>query len=117
MMAQADFISATSSFNRDTLGADDGWQRYTVKQAISGDRKLGLFVIFSNGQLKTASFAYANRDESWDTWSEEGELAREKEYRQELERQLGGKSSFAWGKAAVKLDSKSGGTDIWIEYC
>src|SRR5258708_35264987 len=115
MMAQADLISATSSFKGDCLGADGGWKRYTVKQAIYGDRKLGLFVIFSNGQLKTASFAYANRDESWDTWSEEGELAREKEYRQELERQLGGKRSFASGKAAVKLYSKSGGTGIWSE--
>ncbi len=116
MMAEADFIAATASFNRDNLGANDGWQRYTVKQHISSDRKLGLFVIFLNGRLKTASFAYAQKDETWDTWTEEGELAREREYRQELERQLGGKSSFSWGKATVKLDSKGGGTDVWIEY-
>ena len=116
MMAQEDFIAATASFNRDNLGGNDGWQRYSVKHSISGDRKLGLFVIFLNGRLKTASFAYAQKDESWATWSEESELAREKDYRQELERQLGGKSSFPWGTVGAKLDSKSGGTDIWIEY-
>ena len=116
MMAEADFIAATSSFNRDNLGANDGWQRYSVKHPISGDRKLGMFVVFLNGRLKMASFAYAQKDESWDTWTEAGELAREKEYQQELQRQLGGKSSFAWGTVGAKLDSKSGGTDVWIQY-
>ena len=116
MMAEADFIAATASLNRDNLGGKGGWQRYSVKQSISDDRKLGMFVIFLNGRLKTASFAYAQKDESWDTWTEAGELAREREYRQELDRQLGGKSSFPWGTVGAKLDSKSGGTDVWIEY-
>src|SRR5258708_32009682 len=115
MMAEADFIAATASFNRDNLGANDGWQRYTVKQHISSDRKLGLFVIFLNGRLKTASFAYAQKDESWDTWTEEGELAREREYRQGLERQLGGERSFSWGKATVKLHRKGGRPAVWVE--
>jgi len=116
MMAEADFIAATASLNRDNLGGKGGWQRYSVKQSISDDRKLGMFLIFLNGRLKTASFAYAQKDESWDTWTEAGELAREREYRQELDRQLGGKSSFPWGTVGAKLDSKSGGTDVWIEY-
>ncbi len=116
MMAEDDFILATARFNRDNLGSNDGWQRYSVKQNISNDRKLGLFVVFLNGRLKMVSFAYAQKDENWATWTEEGELAQEKEYQQELGQQLGGKSSFPWGTAGAKLDSKSGGTDIWIQY-
>jgi hypothetical protein len=115
-MPEADFIAATASLNRDSLGANDGWQRYQIRQLICEDRKLGLFVIFANGRLKMASFAYAPKDETWDDWSEEGELARQKEYEQELASQLGGKNTFPWGKASILLDSKSGGTDIWIEY-
>jgi hypothetical protein len=59
MMLQEDFIASTASFNRDNLGANDGWQRYSIRQLISNDRRLGLFVIFLNGRLKMASFAYA----------------------------------------------------------
>ena len=55
MMLQEDFIASTASFNRDNLGANDGWQRYSIRQLISNDRRLGLFVIFLNGRLKMAS--------------------------------------------------------------
>ncbi|SRR5258708_40158948 len=116
LMPQAEFIAATASLNRDDLGANDGWQRYQVRQLISEDRKLGLFFVFLNERLKTASVAYAPKDETWDNWSEESELARQKEYKQELAAQLDGKSAFPWGTVSVKLDSKSGGTDIWVEY-
>lgn len=116
LMPQADFVAATASFNRDDLGASDGRQLYQILQPISDDRKLGMFFIFLTGRLKAASFAYAPKDETWDNWSEAGELARQKEYEQELASQLGGKSTFPWGKASIKLDSKSGGTDIWVEY-
>src|SRR5258708_38337239 len=108
MMAEADFIAATASFNRDNLGANDGWQRYTVKQHISSDRKLGLFVIFLDGRLKAASFAYAQKDETWDTWTEEGERAREREYRQAGGPQPGGEGSFAGGNATAQLASDGG---------
>jgi len=116
-MPQADVVAATASLNRDDLGANDGWQRYQIRQLISRNLKMGLFVIFLNGRLKAASFAYAPQDETWDNWSEESELARQKEYEQELASQLGGKSAFPWGTVSIKLDSKSGGTDIWIEFC
>lgn len=62
------------------------------------------------------SFAYAHKDESWDTWTEEGERAREKEYQQELASQLGNQNTFPWGTVGAQLDSKSGGTDIWIRF-
>jgi hypothetical protein len=62
------------------------------------------------------SFGYAHKDDSWGTWTQEGELAREQEYQQELASQLGGKNTFPWGKAWVLLDSKSGGIDIWVEF-
>jgi hypothetical protein len=116
LMPQAEFVAATALLNRDNLGANDGWQRYSVRQLISGDRRLGLFVVFLNGRLKMASFAYALKDETWDNWSEQSELARQQEYEQELATQLGGKNVFPWGTISVKLDSKSGGTDIWIEF-
>jgi hypothetical protein len=115
-MPQAEFVAATLSLNRDDLGANDEWQRYQIRELISNDRRLGLFLVFLNGRLKTASFAYAQRDETWANWSEEGERQREKEYQQELASQLGGKNTFAWGKVSTKLDQKSGGRDIWIEF-
>ena len=115
-MPESEFITATSRMNRDNLGANDGWQRYSIRELVPGDRKLGLFVIFLNDRLSKASVAYCPKDETWDNWSEEAEAARQKEYQQELDAQLGGKNSFPWGKARVFLDSKSGGTDIWIDY-
>src|SRR5260370_29238957 len=112
LMPEAEFIAATSSLNRDKLGAYNGWQRYSIRGLISDDRRLGLFLIFLHGSLKMLSFAYAQKDETRDNWSEEGERQREKEYQQELASQLGGKNTFPWGKVGAKLDSKSGGTDI-----
>jgi hypothetical protein len=115
-MPEAEFVSATASLNRDNLGFNAGWQRYTIRKVISGDRALGLFVIFSHERLVKLSFAWAPKDETWDDWSEATEKARLQEYRQELDAQLGGKDALPWGRASVVLDSKSGGTDIWIDY-
>src|SRR5215469_12187329 len=115
-MTQAEFIAASASLNRDNLGDNDGWQRYSIRAPISADRKLGMFLVFLNQRLKTLSFAYAHKDEGWDTWTEQGERARENEYRQELASQLGTTSTFPWGRVEVLLDSKSGGTDIWLRF-
>jgi hypothetical protein len=116
LMPQAEFIAATASLNRDNLGANDSWQRYSIRELIPNDFRLGIFLVFFQEGLKMLSFAYAPKDETWDNWSEATELAREKEYRQELAAQLGGKNTFAWGKVGAQLDSKSGGTDIWINF-
>jgi hypothetical protein len=116
LMSEAEFVSATSSLNRDNLGANGGWQRYSIRELIPNDQRLGIFFVFLEGRLKMVSFAYAHKDESWETWSEAGELEREKQYREELAAQLGGETSFPWGTASAQLDSKSGGTDIWINF-
>jgi len=115
-MPEAEFISATESLNRDNLGFNAGWQRYAIRKVIPGDRKLGLFVIFLHERLEKLSFAWAPKDETWDDWSEPTETARSTDYQQELDAQLGGKNTLPWGKANVLLDSKSGGTDVWIDY-
>ena len=115
-MPQAEFLAATARFNRDNLGANDGWQRYTIGAPISGERKLGMFFVFLNGRLTMWSFAYAPKNETWDDWSEATEQARLKEYEQELATQLGARSEFPWGTAKPVLDSKNGGTDVWIDY-
>jgi hypothetical protein len=115
-MPQAEFIAATSRLNVDTLGANDGWQRYSLRQVISEDRKLGLFFIFLNGRLSKFSLAWAQKDATWDDWSEAGELALQQEYQRELDSLLGGRREFPWGKVRVIEDSKSGGTDIWVDY-
>jgi hypothetical protein len=115
-MAEAEFIAATSRLNLDTLGANDGWQRYSLRHVISADRKLGLFFIFLNGRLSKFSLAWAQKDATWDDWSEAGELALQQEYQRELDSLLGGRREFPWGKVRVIEDSKSGGTDIWVDY-
>ena len=115
-MAQAEFIASTADFSRNNLGANDGWQRYTVSALISGERKLGMFFVFLNGRLRMLSFAYAPKGETWDDWSEASEAARLKEYEQELAAQLGGKNEFAWGTAKALTDPKNGGTDVWVDY-
>jgi hypothetical protein len=115
-MPQAEFIAATSRLNRDDLGANDGWQRYSIREQIVGDCKFGLFVIFLNGKLNRAGFAYGPKDDSWDNWSEEKDAAQRRDYQRELDAQLGGKNVFFWGKASLILDSKSGGSNIWIDY-
>jgi hypothetical protein len=43
LMPHSEFIAATSSLNRDNLGYKSGWQRYSIRQPISNDRKLGIF--------------------------------------------------------------------------
>lgn len=113
---QSDFIASTARLNRDNLGSNDGWQRYSVKAMIPEDRKLGIFLIFWNGCLSKTSFTWSQKDEGWDTWSEEGEKARQAEYQRELESQLGARLAFPWGKVSAILDARSGGTDIWVDY-
>ena len=115
-LPQAEFVAATARLNGDDLGANDGWQRYSIRELIAGDLKIGLFVIFLNGQLLRAGFAYGSKDDTWDNWSEEKEASLQREYQQELDAQLSGKNTFPWGKASILLDSKSGGTNIWIDY-
>lgn len=116
VMPEAEFLAATASLNRDNLGANDCWQRYSIRALISNDRKLGMFFVFQHGRLKMLSFAWAPKDETWADWTEATELARENEYQQELAAQLGGKNTFAWGTVRAQVDSKSGGTDIWINF-
>jgi hypothetical protein len=116
LMDEDEFIRATAHVNRDNLGYNDGWQRYSIRELIPHDRKLGLFFIFRDGRLVRASLAYCSKDETWENWSEETEAARFREYQHVLSAQLGGKNDFPWGKANVIVDSKSGGTDIWIEF-
>ena len=115
-MPEVEFVRASSGLNRDNLGANDGWQRYSVRELVSGERRLGLFVVFLNGVLVKASIAYGPKDETWANWSQQTHTARRNEYQQALEAQLGGKNGFPWGKADVIEDSKGGGTDIWIDY-
>jgi hypothetical protein len=115
-MPQSEFVAATAKLNRDNLGANGGWQRYSIRQEISGDRKLGIFFVFFNELLTMITFAYAPIDETWDNWSEEKEAARLNEYRQELDAQLAGKSALPWGKVSVINNEKSGGTEITIQF-
>ena len=55
LMLQDEFIAVTSRLNRDNLGSNDGWQRYTVRALIPEDRKLGIFVLFFRDVLLKAS--------------------------------------------------------------
>jgi len=115
-MGQDEFVAATSSLNRDDVGANDGWQRYSIRALIPGDRKLGIFIIFQNSRLARVSFAWAPKDETWADWSEATEKARLEEYQRVLDFQLDDERAFPWGTVGAILDSKSGGTDIWINY-
>jgi hypothetical protein len=115
-MPHQEFIAATANLNRDNLGSNGGWQRYSIRQEISGERKLGIFFVFLDEFLTMVTFAYAPKDETWDNWSEEKEAARLQEYRQEIDAQLGGKTTLTWGKVSVINNEKSGGTEITIRF-
>lgn len=115
-MTENEFLEATARTNRDNLGFNGGWQRYSIRELISGDRKLGLFFIFLNDRLVKASLAYCPKDDTWDNWSEEKDAALKTEYQQALTEQLGEKNSFSWGRVNVVEDTKGGGTEIWIDY-
>src|SRR5262249_61354067 len=52
LMPQSEFIAATSKLNRDNLGANGAWQRYSIRELISEDRRLGMFLIFLNERLQ-----------------------------------------------------------------
>jgi hypothetical protein len=115
-MPQQEFIAATAKLNRDNLGFNGGWQRYSIREEISNDRKLGVFFVFFNERLKMATFAYAHKDETWDNWSQEKETAQLREYRQELDTQLGGEMTLPWGRVDAICNQKSGGTEITIQF-
>ncbi len=52
-----------------------------------------------------------------DFWAIQRHLPEaEAEYKQAIASQVGGKNTFVWGKINAQLDSKSGGTDIWVDY-
>lgn len=115
-MPEPEFVQATSQMNRDNLGSNDGWQRYSLRSPIAGDRKIGIFVIFSAGQLKRLSFAWARQDATWDNWSEESDLALKNEFQAEINSQLNQQSIFGWGEIKIVYDSKGGGNSIWVDY-
>src|SRR5215467_7945131 len=115
-MPQREFVAATAKLNRDNLGSNGGWQRYSIRQEISGDRKLGIFLVFFNELLRMVTFSYAPKDETWDNWSEQKEAAQLHEYRQQLHAQLGGKTTLPWGKVSAINNEKSGGTEITIQF-
>ena len=62
------------------------------------------------------TFAYAHKDDTWDNWSQEKETAQLREYRQELDTQLGGKTTLPWGQVSAIYNQKSGGTEIAIQF-
>jgi hypothetical protein len=115
LMPQAEFITATSSLHRDD-GSNGPWQRYSIRELIPDDRRLGIGFYFLDGRLKRLSFACFHKDESWATWTEAGELAWEKEYQRELATQLSGKNTFPWGTVHAEFDRKSGGAGICVNY-
>ena len=115
-MSEEEFIAASASLKPENRGSNNGWQRYAIRHSIPQDQVIGIFFIFLHGKLNMLTFTYNHKDESWDTWSEATELAREKEYQQELAAQLGGKNEFSWGVVGAQLDRKSGGTDIWMRF-
>jgi hypothetical protein len=115
-MSADKFIAASSRMNRDNLGTNDGWQRYQLRPALPQNQKLGMFLVFRHGQLCKFSFLWSPADASWDTWSEEAEEARSREFRDALAKHLGDKEAFPWGKAKVSYDSKAGETHILVDY-
>jgi|SRR5579884_2046835 len=115
-MSQPEFLDATSSFNRDDLGSNDAWQRYSLRAPLGDNRKIGFFFVFLNGKLNMISFAYSHKDDSWQNWSEERERQTSAEYKLALASQLGTGNSFLWGTVGAEYDQKSGGTDIWLRY-
>ena len=115
-LPEPEFVEATSQMNRDNLGANDRWQRYSLRSSISEDRKIGMFLIFFAGRLKRLSVAWSHRDATWDNWSKENELALRKEFQGQIDSQLNGKSVFSWGEINTVNDSKGGGSNIWVNY-
>lgn len=115
-MPQQEFLTATSSLNRDNLGANGGWQRYSIHAQLLNDRKIGLFFVFFNDELNVVSFAYCHKDDTWENWSEERERKTAEDYKQQLALQLGPGNSFPWGRIGAEYDQRSGGTDIWLRY-
>jgi len=115
-MTEDDFLAATKRLNRDNLGFNDGWQRYSIREPIPEDQKLGMFLVFFNERLNKLGFSWCGKDETWDNWTEARDLAWKKAYQQALDSELGGRTQFPWGRASVIEDNKGGGTEIWIDY-
>jgi len=57
-----------------------------------------------------------NTTSTWENWSEENELQKEKYYKQWLTTHIGEERSFDWGKVGVHYDRKGGSTFMWVNY-
>lgn len=96
-----------------------GWKHFSVRNAKIGDAYLNLTFYFERDILNMISFTVSDKffiEGSWDNWSLENELEKQKYYDQWLTKEIGAKREFDWGTIVSFYDNKGGFSSIVLKY-
>jgi len=97
-----------------------GYNWYRMKEVYSLDNApLIVEVCFAWGLLSNLSLSISRnlQGASWSTWSEQAELAKDRQHQDLLERHYGPPPrQFAWGEISTAYDPRGGSSSIAIRY-
>jgi hypothetical protein len=80
-------------------------------------KKFYLYICFEGEMIRMIGFSMQdNTTSTWENWSEENELQKEKYYKQWITFHIGERRKFSWGIIDAYFDRKAGDTSIWINY-
>jgi hypothetical protein len=96
----------------------DGWYEATLKPLTILGEELGCSILFHGDELH--SIQLMSNDPifgtSWDDHSWEKEKARKERHEEWLERTVGDRRNFSWGRIWSDVDTKAGFASISINY-
>jgi hypothetical protein len=113
----AAFLATDAGAHAEDGGCNGGWRRYHLRHDLEDGRLLSASLFFFNGCLTMVRFGYGSKSAfSWSGWSKKRELARDADYQNEIDRQLGRQGRFPWGVAKAVFDEKAGWARLVIKY-
>ncbi|MDR3157428.1 MAG: hypothetical protein LBU11_00120 [Zoogloeaceae bacterium] len=130
-------IPATATFDETLLLAPDkdavrdvqtGYKWIYIRGVPIEERSFHFALCFYQGRLYRAEIGFGKKGSgkvdrsgkekpwSWDDWSEEEELRTKRRYNRWLDKTIGKKRKFPWGRVAARYDLKSASSSIEIFY-
>jgi hypothetical protein len=94
----------------------NGYIHYRVHDVDINSTLFSFVLIFYLDRLEMINLGFDRSGDSWDNWSEEKELKREKKYNDWLNDQIGLQRSFDWGDIWARFDIKNGSSNIGLRY-
>jgi hypothetical protein len=115
-----DILSLNLGQARKELDYGNGWSWVQVGNAFIDKKYFVLSFGFFENRLKEISFCVSDTkfdlNNTWETWSQEKELAYLEEYQAWLANELGTQRNFEWGTVSAFYDQKGGSSFICLRY-